>query len=70
MIAVILFFIYKCSVMSSRFPMSGRRYRKWLSIKLLTLYPHGWVYEVYRLPVINNEVAYHLFWLHKVLPAS
>ena len=56
--------------MSSRFPMSGRRYRKWLSIKLLTLYPHGWVYEVYRLPVINNEVAYHLFWLHKVLPAS
>ena len=56
--------------MSTRFPMSGRRHRKWLSITLYTLYRHGWVYEVYRLPVINNEVAYHLSWLHKVLPVS
>ena len=64
------FFIYKYSFMSAHFSIPGRRYRKWVSVTLLTSYPAATVYEVYRIPVINGEVLYHLFWLHKVLPSS
>ena len=50
-----------------RFPVPGRRSRKWVSVTLHTLYHTGWVYEVYRIPVINGHILYNHFWLHKVL---
>jgi hypothetical protein len=56
--------------MSAHFSIPGRRNRKWVSVTLLTSYPAATVYEVYRIPVINGEVLYHLYWLHKVLPSS
>lgn len=63
------FFIFKYAVMSVHFPVPGRRFRKWVSVTVLTCRRDTTVYEVYRIPVINGEVIYHLFWVHKILPA-
>ena len=63
------FFFLKCLTMLVRFPLSGRRHRKWVSVTLLTSYRHSTVHEVYRLPVIKGEILYHRWWLHKVIPA-
>ncbi len=66
---VILFFYFKCILMSASFPFPGRRRRQWVSW-LSTGCLHGsLVHVVFRCPVVGGVPLVHLSWQHKVVPA-
>jgi hypothetical protein len=49
------------------FPFRGVRRRKWVSYVSYGCLYDSIVMVVYRAPVINNIIQYHLAWQHKIV---
>ena len=50
------------------FPMPGRRRRPWVSYVIAGAWQGGLALAVYRVPVIRGSIAWHLAWLHRIVP--
>ncbi|MGN6247361.1 MAG: hypothetical protein ACTHNG_03335 [Ginsengibacter sp.] len=55
--------------MSVAFPVPGRRRRPWVSFIMVGCLYGSLVHVVYRCPVVDGVVLYHLAWQHRIVPA-